>query len=276
MTITKVVNNNIVISKDNSHREVVLMGKGLGFQKHTGDLIDQKKVEKTYIMKDHGMTHKFQEMVADIPIERLKVCNEIIQYAKDTLQKNINDNIYISLTDHINFAIERVKMGVPFQNPFLWEIKKFYYREYLIGRAAIGIIERRLKVTLPPDEAAFIALHIVNAELDLDMTEMVSMTKLVNHILKIVEEFFPNQIDKKSVFYERFITHLKFFAQRIFAGKEVESDDEEFQEIIRNKYQDCIDCVEKICIYIKKTCNHDVTDEEMMYLTVHIKRVTTK
>ena len=276
MKITKVINNNIVVSRDEANREVVLMGKGLGFQKHAGQTVNPKKVEKTYIMKDHGMTHRFQEMVANIPIERLKVCNEIIQYAKDRLQKNINDNIYISLTDHINFAIERVKMGVPFQNPFLWEIKKFYYQEYMIGKAAIGIIAKKLKVTLPQDEAAFIALHFVNAELDLDMTAMVSMTKFVNHILDIVDECFGNRIDKESVFYERFVTHLKFFAQRIFAGKEVESDDTEFQEIIRNKYQDCIDCVEKIKAYIKETCNHDVTDEEMMYLTVHVKRVTTK
>nr|WP_230973593.1 PRD domain-containing protein [Anaerostipes faecalis] len=274
--ITKIINNNIVISKDNSHREVVLMGRGLGFNAHKGDIIDSKKIEKTYIMKDHEMTHRFQQMVADIPIERLEICNEIIQYAKDTLQKNINDNIYISLTDHINFAIERVEMGVPFQNPFMWEIKKFYYQEYLIGKVAIAMIERKLKVTLPQDEAAFIALHIVNAELDLDMTRMVSMTKLVNHILKIVEDCFPDQLDKESVFYERFITHLKFFAQRVFAGKEVESNDTEFQEIIRNKYRECLDCVEKIRVYIKETCNHDITDEEMMYLTVHIKRVTTK
>lgn len=276
MIITKVINNNIVISEDDSHREVVLMGKGLGFQKHKGDRIDKKKIEKVYAMKDHVMTTRFRQMVADIPIERLKVCNKIIQYAKDTLQKNINDNIYISLTDHINFAIERVEMGVPFQNPFLWEIKKFYYQEYLIGKAAIGMIERDLKVTLPQDEAAFIALHLVNAELDLDMTEMVSMTKLVNEILDIVDECFHDQIDKESVFYERFITHLKFFAQRVFLGKEIESDDTEFQEIIRRKYQECLECVEKIKKHIKETCNHNVTDEEMMYLTVHIKRVTTK
>lgn len=276
MQITKIVNNNIVISRDSSHREVVLMGRGLGFHKHKGDEIDPKGIEKTYIMKDHEMTYRFQQMVADIPIERLEICNEIIQYAKDTLQKNINDNIYISLTDHINFAIERVEMGVPFQNPFLWEIKKFYYQEYLIGKVAIGMIERKLGVTLPQDEAAFIALHIVNAELDLDMTRMVSMTKLVNEILEIVDECFSGQIDKESVFYERFITHLKFFAQRVFAGKEVESDDAEFQKIIRNKYQECIECVDKIKDYIKRTCNHDVTDEEMMYLTVHIKRVTMR
>ena len=176
MQITKIVNNNIVISEDKNHKEVVLMGKGLGFQKHKGDEIKLSQIEKTYVMKDHGMTQRFQEMLTDIPIERVKICNKIIQYAKDTLQKNINDNIYVSLTDHINFAIERVEMGVPFQNPFLWEIKKFYYQEYLIGKVAIGMIEKELKVTLPQDEAAFIALHIVNAELDLDMTEMVSMT----------------------------------------------------------------------------------------------------
>ena len=117
MQITKIVNNNIVISEDKNHKEVVLMGKGLGFQKHKGDEIKSSQIEKTYVMKDHGMTQRFQEMLTDIPIERVKICNKIIQYAKDTLQKNINDNIYVSLTDHINFAIERVEMGVPFQNP---------------------------------------------------------------------------------------------------------------------------------------------------------------
>ena len=59
---------------------------------------------------------------------------------------------------------------------------------------AIGMIEKELKVTLPQDEAAFIALHIVNAELDLDMTEMVSMTKLVNDILKIVDKHLESRL----------------------------------------------------------------------------------
>ena len=92
MQITKIVNNNIVISEDKNHKEVVLMGKGLGFQKHKGDEIKLSQIEKTYVMKDHGMTQRFQEMLTDIPIERVKICNKIIQYAKDTLQKNINDN----------------------------------------------------------------------------------------------------------------------------------------------------------------------------------------
>ena len=84
MQITKIVNNNIVISEDKNHKEVVLMGKGLGFQKHKGDEIKTSQIEKTYVMKDHGMTQRFQEMLTDIPIERVKICNKIIQYAKET------------------------------------------------------------------------------------------------------------------------------------------------------------------------------------------------
>ena len=275
MKIEKVINNNVVSALENG-REVVVMGRGIGFQLRAGMDIPGELIEKVFRLDNPGVMDQFKSLVQKLPPERLQISAEVIQYAKGVMNKKLNHNIYLTLTDHINFAIERVEMGVPFQNPFLWEIKKFYYQEYLIGKVAIGMIEKELKVTLPQDEAAFIALHIVNAELDLDMTEMVSMTKLVNDILKIVDKHFGEQIDKESVFYERFITHLKFFAQRVYIGKEVKSDDTEFQEIIRNKYHECIECVDEIKDYVKKTCNHDITDEELMYLTVHIKRVTTR
>ena len=275
MKIEKVINNNVVSALEDG-REVVVMGKGIGFQLRAGMDIPGELIEKVFRLDNPGVMDQFKSLVQKLPPERLQISAEVIQYAKGVMNKKLNHNIYLTLTDHINFAIERVEMGVPFQNPFLWEIKKFYYQEYLIGKVAIGMIEKELKVTLPQDEAAFIALHIVNAELDLDMTEMVSMTKLVNDILKIVDKHFGEQIDKESVFYERFITHLKFFAQRVYIGKEVKSDDTEFQEIIRNKYHECIECVDEIKDYVKKTCNHDITDEELMYLTVHIKRVTTR
>ena len=275
MKIEKVINNNVVSALEDG-REVVVMGKGIGFQLRAGMDIPNELIEKVFRLNNPGIMDQFKSLVQKLPPERLQISAEVIQYAKGVMNKKLNHNIYLTLTDHINFAIERVEMGVPFQNPFLWEIKKFYYQEYLIGKVAIGMIEKELKVTLPQDEAAFIALHIVNAELDLDMTEMVSMTKLVNDILKIVDKHFGEQIDKESVFYERFITHLKFFAQRVYIGKEVKSDDTEFQEIIRNKYHECIECVDEIKDYVKKTCNHDITDEELMYLTVHIKRVTTR
>ena len=276
MVIQKVINNNVISAYDENQQEVVIMGKGIGFKAHTGDAIDESRVEKVFRIENEKLSRQFQEILENIPLEHMQLTSDIITYAKKNLNVQLNQSIYITLTDHINFAIQRQAQGIQLKNALLWEIKKFYYQEYLIGKVAIGMIEKELKVTLPQDEAAFIALHIVNAELDLDMTEMVSMTKLVNDILKIVDKHFGEQIDKESVFYERFITHLKFFAQRVYIGKEVKSDDTEFQEIIRNKYHECIECVDEIKDYVKKTCNHDITDEELMYLTVHIKRVTTR
>lgn len=55
----------------------------------------------------------------------------------------------------------------------LWEIKRFYKQEYSIGTKALEIIKDDFEVSLPKDEAASIALHIVNAELNEDMPSII-------------------------------------------------------------------------------------------------------
>ena len=275
MQITKIVNNNIVISEDKNHKEVVLMGKGLGFQKHKGDEIKLSQIEKTYVMKDHGMTQRFQEMLTDIPIERVKICNKIIQYAKDTLQKNINDNIYVSLTDHINFAIERYQKKMLFSNPLLREVRTFYREEYLIGTFALDLIERRLGITFPADEAASIALHIVNAEYNTRMRDTIDMTKIIQDVLKLVGDYFHIELDETSTSYERMITHLRFLAHRIYSGESLDDGAglEEFHAMIRQMYPEEYACSRGVKEFIWQTYGHEVSEEEVSYLSVHIRRV---
>ena len=98
------------------------------------------------------------------------------------------------------------------KNALLWEIKRFYNHEYLIGREALSMIEKRLGVVLPEDEAGFIALHLVNASMELDsMAQTAEMTKIIQHIIGIVKYHFHMELNGYSLHYERFITHLKFF-----------------------------------------------------------------
>jgi beta-glucoside operon transcriptional antiterminator len=148
MEVRKAINNNIVISLDSYDREIIVMGRGLGFKKKPGDLIDKEKVEKTFTINDQKSNTNFQKLVDRVPVERIQITDEIIEYAKKSLQKELSENIYVSLTDHINMAIERAQNGVEFENPFAWEIKKFYYREYLIGKVAINMIKKELVVQL--------------------------------------------------------------------------------------------------------------------------------
>ena len=126
-------------------------------------------------------------LLAEIPLEYIQVSNEIISYAKYSLGKRLNDNVYITLTDHISFAIERYKQGLNFKNALLWEIKRFYNHEFLIGKEALAIIKKRLDVVLPEDEAASIAMHILKGEHDQEMPELVDLFKLIDEILKMLK-----------------------------------------------------------------------------------------
>lgn len=277
MKIDKIINNNLIRTFDNNGKEILVMGCGLGFQKKIGDTIDRSKIEKIYAIENKNDSNKLMNLLSEIPLEYIQLSNEIISYAKYSLGKRLNDNIYISLTDHISFAIERYKQGLNFKNALLWEIKRFYNHEFLIGKEALTIIKKRLDIMLSEDEAASIALHIVNAQLNSrDMNDTLDITKMIQNILNIVKFHFNIELDEYSLHYERFITHLKFFAQRILSGKVVKSDDANFCEMIKEQYKDAYLCAEKVKKYILKEFNHEISDEEIMYLTVHIKRIVKK
>ncbi|WP_207695885.1 beta-glucoside operon transcriptional antiterminator [Enterococcus sp. DIV0212c] len=276
MEVKKVINNNIVKSLDVDGHEVLVMGKGIGFKKTIGDVIDDTLVEKVYTSNADISTNKLTQLLSNVRLEHLQVANEIIGFAKVSLGKKLNENIYLTLTDHIDYAIERHNSGLPVRNALLWEIKRFYNHEYLIGKEALNMISNRLNIVLPEDEAGFIALHIVNAELDLSQVSQVSeMTKVIQKIINIVKYHYKTDLDEYTLNYERFITHLKFFVQRLFSGIELDKDkDEGFLFMLKEKYQEEYLCALKIREYIGKEFGRDLQEDEMIYLTIHIRRIT--
>ena len=274
MKIKKVVNNNIVISDDSSDKEVVVMGRGIGFQKKIGEAIDESMIEKVYIDSDELSVSKLTQLLSEIPLEHIQVANEIISFAKVSLGQKLSDKIYLTLSDHINYAIERVNEGIPIKNELLWEIKRFYNHHYLIGREALSMIQNKLGVTLPEDEAGFIALHIVNAELDMDkVSQIAEMTEVIQNILNIIKYHFNIELDEYSLNYERLITHLKFFAQRLFTDVSLDEEDDSFIFMLKEKYKEEYECTLKIRDYILKEYGRDLQENELIYLTIHIRRV---
>lgn len=276
MEVKKVINNNIVKSLNVDGQEVLVMGKGIGFKKNVGDLIDDTQIEKVYTSNQDLTTNKLTQLLSNVRLEHLQVANEIIGFAKVSLGKKLNENIYLTLTDHIDYAIERHNNDLPVRNALLWEIKRFYNHEYLIGKEALNIISNRLGILLPEDEAGFIALHIVNAELDLSQVSQVSeMTKVIQKIINIIKYHYKTDLDEYSLNYERFITHLKFFVQRLFSGIELDKDkDEGFLFMLKEKYQEEYLCALKIREYIGKEFGRELKEDEMIYLTIHIRRIT--
>lgn len=278
MKIHKILNNNVVIILDEYGNENVVCGKGIAFKRKIGDEVDSSLINQVFVLKDTIQNKHFQEIVAEIPLEYIELADEIIEMIKLELGKKINDMIYITLSDHMFMAIQRKKQGLSMKNTITLEIKHFYENEFQLGLKALKIIKDKIDIELPEDEAAFIALHIVNAETeDSNLDQTVKITQMMNDICNIVRRYFSIELDTDSVYYFRFITHLKFFAQRFVQGKEYEGDTEnDLFDLVKSKYPISYNCVLKIGDFIKKKYKYILTNEEKMYLTIHVERIVYK
>lgn len=271
------INNNLVRSRDESGREILVMGCGLGYKKSVDDEIEMEKIEKIYTMKDRAGYQQLEEILSKVPLECIQITNEIVEYAKISLGRRLSDSIYLTLCDHISFALERTRNGIRIRNALLMEIRRFYYHEYEIGLEALRLIRKHTGIELPEDEAGFIAFHLVNADMDgIGIGQTQEMMKMIQNIINIVKYHYNIELNENSIHYERFVTHLKFFLKRVFSGQELDDGDLHFFLMIRSQYKKAYACVLKVYDYIQKEYHLTLTNDEMMYLTVHIHRVTTE
>ena len=273
MKIERILNNNAVISTKDK-QEIIIVGRGIAFKKQVGEEVNQEQIDKIFTLENEDIMKKFKTLIADMPIEYMEISEKIIAYAKIKLGKKLNDSIYIHLTDHIYFAIERYRNNLPIKNGLLWETRQLYKEEYEIGLEALNMVCEQFGVILPEDEAGFLALHIVNAELNEEMPVVKNMTKVMQEILTMVKYHFKIEFNENSLPFYRFITHLKFFAQRLVKGNHYNSTtDDGLYHVIQEKYPEAHKCSQKIKRFIESSYTYELTDEEMIYLTIHIERV---
>ncbi|HHZ8845812.1 TPA: BglG family transcription antiterminator LicT [Enterobacter cloacae] len=272
MKIAKILNNNVVVVQDERGGEQVVMGRGLAFQKRVGDDLDTALIEKVFALQSDELARRLGELLSQIPLEVMTTCDRIIGLAAQRLGK-LQDSLYITLTDHCYFAIERQKKGLAIKNVLLWDIKRLYPKEFELGQEARAIIARRLNVELEEDEAGFIALHLVTAQLNSEMPDVMHVTRVMQEILQLVKYQLQLEYDEESLSYQRFVTHLKFFAQRMLTRTVVEDDDVTLHSAVKDSYAKAWKCAEKIAQHLNKSYQRDLTTEEIMFLAIHIERV---
>lgn len=279
MKVIKVINNNNLCVLDDNGKEQIVSGKGIGFGKKYGDMIDSAQVQKTYMITDSELQKKMISMLKDIPLEYMIFTNDIVEYIKKVYPAKLNESLLVTLSDHIAFAIERKNNGIEFTNPLLDSIRETYPQELALGEYCVSQIQERLKISMSEDEAGFIAMHIINARLDTKISDVYDITKMINGCIEIAEYYYNEKLNKSSVSYERFLSHLKYLAQRLFQNKPLPknlSDDDTFVTMIRktcNKHYKCALCIQE---YILKTYKKDINDDELITLTIHLKKVSTE
>lgn len=274
MVIKQMLNNNVVISENENGQEVVVMGRGLAFGTKKGDVIPADKIEKIFTDGQDYHSEHFVKLISEIDLENFEFIECLINYVKTNLGKKLNNSIYITLTDHINTLLERASLNAYVKNTMLWDIKRLYKEEFQLSKEVVYKINDKLGSKFDDDEAASIAMHIINAELDTDMKTAMNITKVMTEILNIVKYNFRIIYDEDSLSYYRFVTHLRFFTQRIFSGNTYsESDENELFEMVKDKYKEMYECSLKIKKFLLSEYKYELEDEECLYLTIHIAKV---
>ncbi len=277
MKIHKILNNNVIITIDGQGVESIAMGRGLAFSKKVGDMVDQDIVDKVFVLRNEDNLSRLEELLSNIPIEYFMITDLIITKAKLVLGKPLSENLYISLSDHLYGVVERAKNNHHMGNVLNLEIKRFYSDEYAVGLYALNLIENEFGIRLPEDEAGFIALHLFNAQNDDGFHNAMEITEMIQALLDIVESFFYVKFDEESVYFFRFMTHLKFFAYRVLSGNTYSGEDERaLLKIMSQKHPQTYECVLEIQDYLKKEYSYTMSTEECLYLTIHIAKVVVE
>lgn len=273
MRVDKVLSNNAVLLINAKDEEVVAIGRGIGFGKKPGHSVDSSEIESQFVKKSEGLADVFAQLLAEIPPTHLAVTQRIINLAQQRLSITVQDTLFMALSDHINFAIQRHNNGQTIKNFLLWDIKRFYAEEYAVGLEALGLIEQALSITLPQDEAGFIALHLANAKNNSDMQSTMHSATIIKDVLSILQYDLKLVYDEESLDYQRFVTHLKFFALRLLNRKSVAHGDESIYQGITDMMPTAYACAMKIYHYVEKNYDCQLTTDEVMFLTIHINRL---
>ncbi len=273
MVVRQILNNNLVLSKNSAGEEIIVKGKGIGFQKSKGDVIEEERIEKIFTFAQSGRDSRFQRFFSSIQAEYIDLTDKIVDYALMQYDMKLSDSIYIALSDHLEGVCSRYEKGIQMPNGLLFDIRRMYHQEYDIGRFALGLLKTEKDMDLRNDEAGYIAMHFINAQTDNDMDDIYMITKVVGEVLDIVQTHFRMILNDEDYNCQRFQTHLKFFAQRLLMGNLYYEQDDGLYEVIRDRYPDVYECVRKIVMHIEQEYRYNMSKEEMLYLMIHIERV---
>ncbi|CCC57775.1 PRD domain-containing protein [Caloramator australicus] len=268
--ILKIFNNNVVLAKKDE-KEYILIDKGIGFNKRKGELINKDRFEKIFIL-ERDIKDRFDKLILNIDEEIVGVCEEVISMISEEYEE-LDREIHVKLVDHIAFAIKRLKNNDEIENPFIIEIETLYNKDYEIAKKAAFMIKKRLNIEIPDGEIGFIALHINAAKNKGKVSDTLKNIYICNSVIEILEDELKVEINKQSIDYARFITHIKFAIYRIINKIPIKN---ELKSAIKRKYKDSYKIAQIIAKFMENELKEKVSDDEIAYMAMHVEKFKNK
>ncbi len=273
MKLLRKINNNAAVAQDKRGREMVVLGRGVGFHPMPYELTDLSVVYRTF----YDVDPQYYEMLSSLPEEALMAAADIAEQAEIALQAELNPNLPFTLADHIAFAQEREKQGIRLATPLHYDVQHLYPREYELGLQAMETVRLRTGTALPRAEAVNIALHIVNAELEgSDLSSTLAAVEVLDEVTVLVERELGIALDRESYNYARFAMHIQFLVRRLSSGKVMEQGSDKMLSELSAEYPATYRCAQAVAKEIEQRHGWHCSSDEVLYLMLHIYRVQNR
>ena len=270
-TIKKVLNSSVVLVVDERGAERVLLGKGIGFGAKAGEVIEASAVDQVFVALDDADQRNLVELLAQIPPEFVELTRAVVADAEEQGLK-LDPHVYLALTDHLHFAVERQRRGLAVANRLAWEMRSVYPVQYAVGERAVAAIRSRLGVDVPDDEAANVAFHLANAELGKVGIDSLRIVQLIRSVTAIIQHTSGAALDREDLRSARFVAHLQYFAERFFSGGLLVSSDDFLFTSLSTRYPRAVATAERVRAFVRAEYGAELPNEEVAFLALHIAR----
>lgn len=271
MKVVKNINNNVALCLDTNGKEVMAFGKGIGFGKPPYE-IDLSRIERTY----YNVEPRYAEMINSVSDTTLEIADKVINYAVIKLDCNLNANAIITLADHIGFAIKRFEQNMNLKLPIINDIKHLFEAEIDIGNYAVDLIYKQTGIKMPFEEAGYIALHILNSEYVNPQKPISVDEETIRDIVGIIEQQLNVSVDTNDFNYSRFVSHMHYLIKRGKNNKIIKSKNLSLYDSFVETFPEISDCVKVIGDYFFKQHSMQLSEEENLYLMMHINRLCSR
>ena len=270
MQLLRVFNNNVVLARRGAE-DVIVTGRGIGFQAHPGTEVDPAKVVKVFVPDSGRDPDHLAAMIAGIPGEYVQLVIDAMHSVDMSEALRSKLTLVVAIADHIHGAVNR---GNAVSYPLEAEVRHLYADDFALAQQLLTAINGGLHKPLAPDEAVAITLHLVNAGFAVgDLSGTYRMTGLIQQILAVIGSHIDTELNSEDISVARFITHLRYLFVRMAEHQQLDSDDRQVATAISARYPDAVETAQMVANLIELRLDNTLTPDEVSYLTLHIARL---
>lgn len=275
MRAIKKINNNVAVCVDGNGLELIAFGKGIGFPQMPYE-VGLEKIDRTF----YNINGKYMGLINELPMDMIEFAIKMLDVIQGRLDYDLNPNFVLTLADHLAFAMERERKKIYVQMPLIYDMEQNYPKEMELSRYIMQRLYDDFRVKLPRNELSGIAMAMISARVTddsgVEQTQRKDFEIILNDICGIVEEQMGITVNKQSFDYARFATHMQYLLDRIYYKKYMDTDNLSMYQNLKEEFQDISYCVERIVQYLDAKLKCEVTEEEKLYLILHVNRICSK